>query len=109
MQNFMLLLVGYNLKKVEHIGWKIFTIINLILLITIVFPELKFVTDNISNVKMATDGLCPLLFGVSSLAKLLTFRLSKGTFYKLIWNLQAMWNECKLNDVILFSCFTLFF
>lgn len=93
-QNFMLLLVGYNLKRVEHIGWKIFTIINLVLLTAIVFPELKFVTDNISNVKKATDGLCPLLFGVSSLAKLLTFRFRRERFYKFIWKLQDMWNKC---------------
>lgn len=95
MQNFMLLLVGYNRKEPEHFGWKIYTYVNLCLLIVIIWPEMSYVTANISDVKMATDGLCPLLFGASSLAKLLTIRIKKSQFYKLIQNLQHLWKRGK--------------
>lgn len=89
----MLLLVGYNRKEQEHFGWKIYTYVNLCLLTIIIWPEMTYVTANISDVKMATDGLCPLLFGASSLAKLLTFRIKKSHFYKLIKNLQNLWDK----------------
>lgn len=98
MQNFMLLLVGYNRKEPEHFGWKIYTYVNLCLLIVIIWPEMSYVTANISDVKMATDGLCPLLFGASSLAKLLTMRIKKPQFYKLIRNLQDLWEEGKIRN-----------
>lgn len=93
MQNVMLLLVGYNRKEPEHLGWKIYTYVNLFLLIVIIWPEMSYVTANISDVKMATDGLCPLLFGASSLAKLLTIRIKKPHFYNLIRNLQDLWEK----------------
>lgn len=89
----MLSLVGYDLKKTESTRLKMFTIVNLIFLTAIIFPETKYVTDNISDVQLASDGLCPLLCGASCLAKLITIRFNKKYFYKLIWSLQYKWNK----------------
>lgn len=93
LQKFVLYLVGYNQNRNEHIGWMIFGYVNLLLLFCIIIPESCFVFANLSDIKLATDALCPLLIGFSTFPKLVTFRLNRLKFYKLIRDLEEMWTE----------------
>lgn len=91
LQKIVLYLVGFNQNRSEHIGWKIYGFLNLLLLFCIIIAESSFVIANLSDITLATDALCPLLIGYSTFPKLVTFRLRRLKFYKLISNLEEMW------------------
>lgn len=92
-------LMGYDLRVVESTRLKIYTLVNLFFLTAILFPESKFVTDNISDIELASDGLCTLLTGVLCVTKLITIRLKKKYFYQLIWSLQDKWSKGGLINI----------
>lgn len=95
LQKFGLRLVGFNQNRQEHKGWTIFGFVSLLLLFGITIPESCFVIANISDIKLATDALCPLLIGFSTFPKLVTFRLNRLKFYQLISDLEEMWKNGK--------------
>lgn len=92
-QKIMLLLISYSLKKNESHLWRLCSAINILLICVIAVPEALFVLDNASDIRLVTDGLCPLLIGILSLSKLFTILFRRDRFYKMIWTLQDMWNK----------------
>lgn len=98
LQKRMFRLIGYDLKPHESHLRSLIIAANLILLYTIMWPEMTYVTAHLDNVRNATDGLCPLLFGFSSAARLVTLRLRRRRFYALFTRLQAMWSNAEPDD-----------
>lgn len=98
LQQRMFRLIGYDFKPHETLLRRLLIAINLILLYTIMWPEWTYVQANLDNVRNATDGLCPLLFGFSSAARLVTLRLRRRRFYALFARLQALWSKAEPDD-----------
>lgn len=92
-QQRILNLIGYDLQPRESRLRRLFIAVNLLLLYTIIWPEMAYVIDNLDNIRNATDGLCPLLFGLSSAARLMTLRLRRNRFGVLFTRLHSLWRN----------------
>lgn len=95
-QRRMLSLVGYDVQphRESPVRFAI-TAISLVLLYAIMWPELAYVRAHIGDIRLATDGMCPLLFGFSSAARLLTLRVRRRQFYRLIGRMEALWQRAE--------------
>lgn len=92
-QEIMLHLVGYSIKASEHIGWKLFSHLGLYWMSGHLIPESYYVYDNLSDIRKTTDGLCPCLFGLSTVIKLFTLLLTRLRFYRVIWQIKDLWHS----------------
>lgn len=95
--------LGYDFQSRESRGQRLFIAVNLVLMHAIMFAELAYVIANFDHIQRATDGLCPLLFGISSSARLMTLCLRRDRFAVLMASLRRMWSlesDARARDIL---------
>lgn len=88
--------IGYSFRKNESRTRRIFALWIWMGLLVIAIPEWHFVIENIADIPLATDALCPLLTTILSLSKVMTLYFKKDKFYNVIEQLDDMWQKSKL-------------
>lgn len=93
-QKCILSLIGYDLRTAEPSNIRrIFTMLNLVLLVLILWPEWCAVRANSGDVRLLADSLAPLVTSLISVAKLITFSRRRAEFVALAGRLRCMWHE----------------
>ncbi|KAJ6637500.1 Odorant receptor 47a, partial [Pseudolycoriella hygida] len=90
--------IGYSFENNESRLRQVYSLLMWMLLFVLVFPEIHFVVENISNIPLATDALCPLLTSILSLSKVMTLYFKKNGFYRIIKQLDDMWMKSSESD-----------
>lgn len=88
--------IGYSFKHNESRGRQIFALLSWVSILIVIIPEWHFVIENISDIPLATDALCPLLTSILTISKVMTFYFRKGKFYDIIEQLDNMWLKSKI-------------
>lgn len=97
LQEILLHLIGYSVRPNEPVVWKLGSHLGLYLLTTHLFPESYYIYDNLSDIKKTTDGLCPCLFGLSTIIKMFTLLLRRSRFYAVVWKIKDLTNSGNIN------------
>lgn len=97
-QKLLLTLCGFNIRKKENWARILNAALHILFLALISVAEFQFVIENIVDIPLVTDALCPLLTSILSTAKLLTVLVTRKKFYKMIWTLENMWNDGRNNE-----------
>lgn len=97
LQEILLHLIGYSVRPNEPVIWKLGSHLGLYLLTTHLFPESYYIYDNLSDIKKTTDGLCPCLFGLSTIIKMFTLLLRRSRFYAVVWKIKDLTNSGNIN------------
>lgn len=93
-QSRILSLIGYDLLDAKPSNVRrLLTMLNLVLLLVILWPEWCFVRANSGDVRLMADSLAPLVTSLISVAKLITFGRRRAEFVALSYRLRCMWHE----------------
>lgn len=84
---------GFQFAGSDPVGWQIFSWSYTMSLAIITIPEIYYLIEKRSNISLATNAMCPILYCYMSLPKMVSLHFYRKRLYRLLNELNDLWHN----------------